>query len=308
MLLSSRQAAVLLDTHESSIKRWCNAGELKCGTTSGGHRRIALEDLIAFARTSGIMVDVLVFEKDAEVAVKGVLSLRRSRVTPALQETVSQWLLDAQSYKVSALLRLARQFEVGLPLIYDRLIGSVMREVGNSWARGAFQVGEEHRISEAILDVLYGQQALAERQVRHEAPTVVLGAMRNEEHITGAMMVRTLLTEAGWQVAYLGRNVPEEDFILFQQKTQAPLVCLSATVSRPPEKIVGVINRLFELGGADPAGFMVAVGGSGAPAARLLSQHLTQPDRVRFFDSSTEFSTWARSFLATEAMVADEAH
>lgn len=307
MQLSSRQAAVLLDTHESSIKRWCNAGELSCGTTSGGHRRIRLEDLTAFARQSDMSVDVLVFEEDAEAAVSGVLSLRRSRVTPDLQEGVGRWLLDAQSYKMSALLRLSRRFGVGLPILYDRLIGAVMQEVGESWARGAFQVGEEHRISEAILDVLYGQQALAERTVKHEAPIAVLGSMRDEDHITGAMMVRTLLTEAGWKVAYLGRNVPEEDFLLFQQKTQASLICLSATVSRPPEVIIAAVNRLFELG-TEPAGFMVAVGGSGAPAARLLSKHLRQADRVRFFDSSTDFATWASDYLAAEALVPDEAH
>lgn len=307
MLLSSRQAAILLDTHESSIKRWCNAEEIACSTTSGGHRRIALSDLLEFAKRSGTTADVLIFEDDAEAAVKGVLTLRRSRVTLDLQITVGQWLLDAQSYKVSALLRLARKFGVALPVMYDRLIGSVMKEVGESWARGAFQVGEEHRISEAVLDVLYGQQALAEQQLRREAPTVVLGTMRNEQHITGAMMVRTLLTEGGWKVAYLGRNVPEEDFLLFQQKTNAPLICLSATTTRPPEKIIDAVNRLFILG-SESAGFMVAVGGSGAPAAQLLAKHLTQPDRVRFFDSSTDFSKWASSFLAVDVLVADEIH
>lgn len=307
MLLSSRQAAVLLETHESSIKRWCNAGDLDCSTTSGGHRRIALDDLYQFALTSAMKVDVLIFEEDAESAVSGVLALRRSRVEPELQETVGKWLLDAQSYKVSALVRLARKFGVGLPILYDRLIGGVMKEVGESWARGAFRVGDEHRISEAILDVLYGQQALAEQQLGRKAPTVVLGSMRSEDHITGAMMVRTLLTEAGWKVAYLGRNVPEEDFVLFQQKTQAPLVCLSATIARPPEKIIDAVNRLVDLG-SDHAGFMIAVGGSGAPAARALSRHLTDPGRVRFFDSSTEFSNWASAFLATEALVADEVH
>ena len=33
--------------------------------------------------------------------------------------------------------------------------------------------------------------------------------------------------------------------VLFQQKTQAPLVCLSATINRPPEKIIDVVNRLL---------------------------------------------------------------
>jgi len=296
-----------MDTHESSIKRWCNAGDLACETTSGGHRRIRLDALARFADAHGMMVDFLAFEEDKEPAVAGLLQLRRGRVSAELQETVKAWLLDAQSYRMSALMRLARSFGVDLPLLYDRLIGGVMRDVGDSWAAGAFQVGEEHRISEAVLDVLYGQQAAVERGLPAGAPGAVLGAMREEEHVTGAMMVRTLLTEAGWKVAYLGRNVPEEDFVLFQRKVEAPLVCLSATISRAPETIIEVVNRVLALGG-DDASFTVAVGGSGARAAQRLSRLISQPDRVFFFESATDFADWAGSLQSNQVLVEDETH
>lgn len=307
MLLSSRQAAVLLDTHESSVKRWCNAGELICETTEGGHRRIQLDTLGRFARSGGLRLDFLVFEEDQHHAVEGVLQLRRGKVSADLLDTVKKWLLDAQSYKVSALVRLARKFDVKLQVLYDQLIGGVLRDVGDSWASGAFQVGEEHRISEAILDVLYGQQAEAERRVKPDAPAAVLGAVRDEEHVTGAMMVRTLLTEAGWNVAYLGRNVPDEDFLLFQRKVDAPLLCLSATVSRTPEAVVRTINRLFEMGHKSDD-FHVAVGGSGAMAAYNAVDSLSHPERVHFFDTATEFAAWADSFLTTHVLVEDETH
>ncbi len=307
MLLSSRQAAILLDTHESSIKRWCNAGELECQTTSGGHRRIALEKLVRFASKSGLHVDVLVFQDDAQTAVNGLLALRRSRVPADLQDMVKQWLLDAQSYRLTAFMRLAKAFGIGLPVIYDRLIGGVMRDVGDSWARGAFRIGEEHRISEAILDVLYAQQAHSDRMTLADSPTAVLGAIRDEEHVTGAMMVRTLLTESGWKVAYLGRNVPEEDFVLFQHKVTAPLVCLSATISRTPESIMEVVNRVLELGDAD-SGFLIAVGGSGAKAASRLVHLASDPGRVRFFDSATDFASWSTEFLSNTALVENETH
>lgn len=296
-----------MDTHESSIKRWCNAGELDCETTSGGHRRIRLDALRKFAISQQGALDFLVFEEDQEQAISGLLQLKRGRVLPELQDAVKRWLLDAQSYRMNAFMRLARAFDIGLPILYDRLIGGVMREVGESWASGAFQVGEEHRISEAILDVLYGQQAMVERGLETEAPAAVLGSIREDEHVTGAMMVRTLLTEAGWKVAYLGRNVPEEDFLLFQRKVEAPLVCLSATISRPPEAIIEVINRLLSLGGEKET-FRIAVGGSGASAARRFVHSVTEPDRVLFFDTATDFAEWAGSFLSNFVLVEDETH
>ena len=305
MRLSSRQAAVLMETHESSIKRWCNAGELHCETTAGGHRRIRLDALADFATRMEQSLDFLVLGEERAIAVPGLFELRRGRVTAELKELVTAWLLDAQSFRITALVRLARTLGVTLSTLYDRLIGDVMRGVGNSWASGAFQIGEEHRISESMLDVLYGLQSSIENGVEDDAPFAVLGAMREEDHVTGAMMVRTLLSEAGWKVAYLGRNVPEEDFVLFQRKVNARIVCISATVSRPPESIISVLQRVLELG-LPETGFKVAVGGSGAKAARRLAHRLSHPDRVVFFDSATDFAAWATSSHSSHVLFEDE--
>src|SRR6187549_3486938 len=49
-LLTSSQAAGLLEVHESSVKRWTNEGALRPIKTKGGHRRISLPGLIEFAR------------------------------------------------------------------------------------------------------------------------------------------------------------------------------------------------------------------------------------------------------------------
>ena len=166
-----------------------------------------------------------------------------------------------------------------------------MKQVGESWARGAFSIGEEHRISESILDVLYGIQTSLDTELRPHGPAVVLGTIQDEQHVTGAMMIRTLLTEAGYRVSYLGRNVPVEDFLLFQRKQAAPLICLSATLSRSPEEIVEAVNNLLILSREEE--FHVAVGGSGAAAARALAHRVRYPSRVRFFDTAIDFMEWA---------------
>ena len=294
-----------METHESSIKRWCNAGDLPCETTAGGHRRITIGALAAFASRVQPSLDFLLLGEDRTIAIPGILTLRRGKVSADLTKVVTEWLLDAESFRITALVRLARGFGVSLSALYDRLIGEVMRGVGTSWASGAFQIGEEHRISESILDVLYGLQSAIEPGIPENAPCAVLGAMRGENHVTGAMMVRTLLSEAGWKVAYLGRDVPEEDLVLFQRKVNAPIICVSATVSRSPESIIAVLQRLQELGGMD-AGFIIAVGGSGIKAARRLVHQLSQPDRVIFFESATEFASWAAAFQSPHVLVRDE--
>ncbi|MEM1271970.1 MAG: helix-turn-helix domain-containing protein, partial [Bacteroidota bacterium] len=54
--ISTRQASDLLGVHESSVKRWCNAGDLGCEYTHGGHRRIPLAELLRFAEARSIEV------------------------------------------------------------------------------------------------------------------------------------------------------------------------------------------------------------------------------------------------------------
>lgn len=307
MLLSSRQTALLLETHESSVKRWCNAGDLACSTTDGGHRRITLSDVVSFASRNDMGRDLLRVAESAEPVVRGILALRRGRVQPALRDQVCEWLLDADGQRVSAVFRLSAALGIPLAVLFDRLVAQVLQTVGESWAQGAFAVGEEHRVSESLLDVLYGIQASLETSLPVRAPRVILGTMAGEEHVTGGMMIRTLLTEAGHPVCFLGRNVPAEDFVLFQQKHAASLVCISATVFRSPEAIIEVVNRLLTLD-ASGSSFHVAVGGSGASAAKALKHLLVHPVRVRFFDTASEFLVWAKQIIQPNAVTEHESH
>ena len=52
--LTSSEAAALLDVHTSTVKRWCNDGELESELTPGGHRRISIHAATTFARDRGI--------------------------------------------------------------------------------------------------------------------------------------------------------------------------------------------------------------------------------------------------------------
>ena len=295
MKLSSRQAAVLLHTHESSVKRWCNAGALPCSFTNGGHRRIQLDDLLLFADSQEVDCELLRLGGDAEMALKSVFRLRRGVLSNDVVTLLKDWLLESQSRKVLALIIVARSFGISLSVIFDKMIGDLMRHIGESWAAGSFGIGEEHRVSECILDVLYHLQSEVEASDDRMRPTAILGTGPDDDHVTGALMVRTLLTEIGWNVVFLGRKVPVEDFVLFQQKYKASLVCISLAADRSLADVSSFITSVRSLSGND--GFQIAFGGSGARS--LLRAPTTAPDHsgVFFFESATEFGSWADTTL-----------
>lgn len=72
----------------------------------------------------------------------------------------------------------------------------------------------------------------------------LLGCTRGEVHELGALMVRLLLENKGWQVVYLGLNVPTEEFDSQQIKHRAALVCVSLMPPMGRTEAFTLINLL----------------------------------------------------------------
>ncbi|MEM9791075.1 MAG: MerR family DNA-binding transcriptional regulator [Planctomycetota bacterium] len=55
-VLSPKEVALAIGVSESSLKRWADAGRIRVRRTAGGHRRIAIQEAIRFARYYGFPV------------------------------------------------------------------------------------------------------------------------------------------------------------------------------------------------------------------------------------------------------------
>ena len=291
-LVSSRQAANLLGVHESSIKRWCNDGDMACEYTAGGHRRITLREIMEFARRQNMDCLLLPFGSDALMIWNGANELKSGRPADVLRVKLREWLMHAENARVQALFQLCRSLDIRTPVLFDRLLGGVMAEIGDSWARGAFEVGEEHRVSECVIDLLYSLKAeIGSRNGRAERRTAVVGCGAEEDHVLGALMIRILLLERGWDVVYLGRNVPEEDLLLYQRRHAAELVCVSMSSRREPAEIAGYVRSLVSLRRADIP-FDLILGGSGASSVENSFFFSERNGVVKLFSECADFTDW----------------
>jgi len=252
--------------------------------------------LLEFAADQGIDCCLLQFGDQAEEIWDSVGKLSTNEVPSSLVSLLRSWLLESDSNKVTGLISTCQLLDVSLATIFDTLIGQVLYNIGDEWSRGVFEVGEEHRVSECVLDVLYFLYADIARRPRQEAlGTAIVGSGPGEDHMTGALMVRIILEDLGWNVIYLGRNVPEVDFILFQRKYMAELVCLSVTSNREPAEVLRSIHAIRSLDSGDVP-FQLAIGGSGAEGARTLLMRTMRPENnLSFFTSATSFCNWAMS-------------
>ena len=292
--ISTRQASEMLGVHESSVKRWCNADALDYWLTPGGHRRIPIVSLVAFARDQGIDVPLRPFGLEAGEVWAAREGAAREDDFEALVDLAYAWLALGQSWEMARLVEylLHEGFPIGQ--LFDRLVGPVMHRIGLGYLDGSLSIGDEHRMTQAMRDTLLDLRALnaSKRPLNgRSAPTAVVGCARNEVHELGALMVRLMLEYTGWQVVYLGLNVPTEEFATQQTKYDAALVCISMMPPMGPADALTMVRLLDRM--YDPTRpYRLALGGSSlGDVDRSEVADLAIPD-VQFFASMEPFAAW----------------
>jgi methanogenic corrinoid protein MtbC1 len=252
----SRRTGIPADTLRKWEQRY---GVLRPERTPGGQRRYTEHDVqrVEWLRerlAEGFRISEATALLGGTTATAG---------TPAeLRRAIYEAALDAD---VLALRSLLDQSFAILPLeqALTRVLGPVLRLVGDGWADGELTVAQEHLVSSAVRARLERLLADVRGRVRGVA---VLACVPGERHELGLLMLGTLLRADGWQVAYLGADAPLDDALDLADQLEAVLLCLSVTIR----------DHAADLDRPElPEGLTLALGGSAASdrLARRLGAH-----------------------------------
>ena len=304
ILISTSQAASLLQVHESSVKRWCNAGTLHCEYTAGGHRRIPLGSLLDFADAQHMDCALARFGESATSLWESVDKARSRGDFDGLGTLTYQWLRQGRRNDLSRLMQFLRGWDFDLAVIFDHVIGAALRQVGNDWAGGRVSTGEEHRMTQLTNDLLHELRLAQRADAYTTRPVALVGCSNGETHEVGAIMVRLVLEAAGWDAVYLGPNVPTEDYAHLQVKHDARLVAISLMPPRgepDARNLMRLLARMY-----DPAHpYRLAMGGASLHN-RTISEPQSSPyAEVRFFNDVQGFATWAGGLSAVKPYAAN---
>lgn len=289
LYLTTSQVADLLSVHPSTVKRWCNDGELEVDKTDGGHRRIHLQDVLEMAEARSIPTFLDAFhpyEGHVWTAVNQAVEGSFHRV----HSLAMGWLARGHLRRLSALfLELGRHPGIPLTRFCDEAVRGFMRDVGETWRAGRLRVGEEHMATEALVEVLLRLRDHAGGEPRRDAgaPVAVLGSMEGDRHNVGGLCVRLVLERRGWDVYFLGADVPVEDFAAMQRSRSAGLVCISFA---PPNTAADMKRALRILGEFYERGqpYTLVLGGDLAEAPFLDDVDLPFRE-LGIFGSTAEF-------------------
>lgn len=280
--LSPKQVARAIGVSESSLKRWVDQGLIQAVRTAGGHRKLALEDVLKFLR-----------ENDHSIVAPELLQL------PAVSPHSEIGLRRGSDRLLEALLagneELSRQVVFDLYLakhsicaICDQVIAAAFGTIGVKWSCQEIDVYQERRGCEIALHVLY--------ELRRAVPLpgsnwrAIGGTMQGDQYAIPATMAELVLRDAGWHACSLGLSLPAESLIRAIEESPAQLCWLSISHISDTAAFV----REFEMisAAATRRGMALVVGG------RALNETLRRElNYSAFCDTMQHLDRFARTLL-----------
>lgn len=285
-LLSPRELAEAIGVSESSIKRWADDGAVRAVRTSGGHRRIPIEDAVHFIRSSG--------QKVCRPEILGV-----DDAVPFSQT------LPAHGEEGELLYRLlvegsepgARGFLVSLFLsgwtpaqIIDGPVSEAMSRVGELWKLDPSTIYVEHRATDITMQALSRIRSLIQIPLAN-ARRAVGGAPSGDPYIIPSLGASLVLGSLGIRATNLGPETPIETLRHAVTELAPQIVWISTGVAAEPSKLRDEIVELADEAATRECS--VIVGGR-------MAQTLGLPARPNLYAgrSMAELEAFARGLVA----------
>lgn len=259
-LVSPKQVARAMGVSESSLKRWCDQGLIKTLRTAGGHRKMALAEVMRFVR-----------DHDQTLGSPEVLGL------PPVSQQAGSGLARGRPRLVEALLTgdelLARQivFDLylakhSLSVIFDEVIAAAFRDIGDRWACHEVAVYQERRGCEIMLRTLF--------DIRRVQPVVksrwmaIGGTIEGDQYSLPTALAELVLRDSGFDANSLGTSIPFASLVAAVQEMRPMLFWLSVSHIRAGLEFVSEFTALSQACAA--TGTALVVGG------RALTEDLRQ--------------------------------
>ncbi len=218
-------------------------------------------------------------EELLEALKDGVINYKEEQVKEASQQAVDDGL-------------------PALEMIMDGLAAG-MEVVGDLYERHEYFVPEVLMCADALylgLDIL---RPHVPKTDAGSVAQVVIGSIQGDVHDIGKNLVKMMLDVAGWEVYDLGRDVPLENFVEEQLRTDAEVVAMSAMMTTTMLGMKKVIKMIKDknpdvaimLGGApvtQDVANLFGADGYAESAGNAVAEGIKMIGRLREFEKKKE--------------------
>ncbi len=145
--------------------------------------------------------------------------------------------------------------------LIERVLSPLMTRIGQLWHQGTLRPIHEHMASTVVRSFLGGMTGAYQPEV--SAPHLVVTTPPRQRHELGALLAAATAAGEGWQVTYLGPDLPPEEIAAAALQTGARAVALSITYPPDDPQLGDELRRLRRLLAPETA---LVVGGRACPA------------------------------------------
>lgn len=142
--------------------------------------------------------------------------------------------------------------------LYLKILQPAQYEVGRLWESNAITVAEEHMATAATQSAMAGLYPLLPQNLPCHGRMVLTG-VQGELHQVGANMVADVLELEGWEVRFLGTNLPPAGILRVIEEQRPDAVGISATMLFNLSRVQDLIERVRALPIPTP---QIVVGGA----------------------------------------------
>ena len=192
-------------------------------------------------------------EPEAVDLVESALTLARSLDAPALD--------DALRRAVAVL---------GVSPFIETVATPLLRRVGDEWHAGRLSPAPEHLVSSILHDIVAGTMRAFPQ--RTGVPRVLIATPAGDRHAIGAALVGAAVAVEGWNVLYLGADLPAWEIADAATAADVRVVALSIIYVDDASHVLGELRTLRT---RLPPAVSIIVGGAGA---RSLAAELSEMD------------------------------
>jgi len=136
---------------------------------------------------------------------------RTAPVTPAnseMRDVVASALALARALDSSGLNDVLRRAAstVGVAAFIETVAAPLLRRVGDEWHAGRVTLAQEHLVSSLVHDIV--AESMRSFATRNGGPRVLVATLAGERHAIGTALVGAAAAAEGWNVLYLGSDLP----------------------------------------------------------------------------------------------------
>jgi len=191
--------------------------------------------------------------------------MKRRRATDArnrrLAERFGEALCKASSQTAEAIIDEALDGGASGPEIQSDIVGAAMRWVGELWELNSLTIADEHLATAISHQALIRLFAALQTAAPRSRERVLLAAVEGQHHVLGLRMVADVLEGAGFDVLYLGADVPTVSLAQMISEYRPAATGLSCTFPGRARVLIDAVITIAD----SAAQTRIFLGGEGVP-------------------------------------------